>query len=260
MDLYREWCLKLNSRKGFMVPITQFDKIIKDVYDPGYSGIYAYHEEDAKTILAQKCSKGFERFSAVSDTLPIDLDDGDSSLDEVLDTLKGYKYDLWFSGGKGYHIILHHDIQDSVDLPYSHRKWVEDRDIKCDLSLYQHSRIFSLPGRVHPKTKKKKHLIKQVEGDLITIDLVKKPEIEFKFEEGGFEDLHVALLNLANMAIKEPYVGSRHLHYWGVSKDLLRAGFPIEAIEQFMLRINESWDNPKTEEEVIAAVHQATRI
>ena len=256
--LYKEWCSKFNTRCGNMVTLPHLEKIQTTLRDTGYSGIYAFNEEDAKAIINQRSSQGMDRFEVTSSQLPIDLDDGDDSVEDVLKKLEGYKYELWTSGGKGYHIILFHEPITSIDLPYSHRQWIEDIGISCDISLYQHGRIFSMPGRVHPKTKRRKALIRSVEGDLITVKLKQKPELELAFD-GEEEELLTGLLNLVNLATYEPPTGRRHTKIWGTAKDLLRAGFPQDAVEKFILRINEEWKNKKPEEEVLAAINQASR-
>lgn len=261
MIIWREWCSKLHTRCGNMIPDTVLQNIIKSLPDTGYSSIYGFAEEDAIEIRKSGKSRGFDRFDAIGDSLLIDLDDGGVSLPEVEDKIHGHKYDVFTSGGKGLHVVLYHTQIKSKDLPYSHKVWVEGRGITCDLSLYQAGRIVSLPGRVHPKTKKRKSLIKQVDGDLIQITLTPRPEpLQFCFKEETFNAMQVALMNLLNMATYEPVPGNRHTTIWGVTRDLLRAGFPLEAVEAFILKVNDIWIHKKDPDDVIKAVRQATKI
>lgn len=268
MTYYREWSRKFNDRTGTMIPIEQFANIIKHVRDPGYASVYAFKEEDAKQIQESGLSRDFSRFEAFSDTLPLDIDDGGESLPDILDRLSGLKYDLYTSGGKGMHIILHHEPIVSMDLPNSHKNVVESFGIKVTRDknykglkvddLYHHGRILSLLGRIHPKTGKKKELIRSVDGELVHVPITKKdgPKFDFSGIEGSIE---AALLNLLNLKTNPPLNGNRHMRTWQTAMDLLKAGFDIAAIGQFLLVINEQWPEPQPEDEILAAVEQAAR-
>jgi hypothetical protein len=243
-----------------MVELSRLERVLKTVHNPGYSSIYSFDESAAIEIIESKCSRGFDKYVAYSDQLVIDLDDGDATLPDVEAKLVelGYKYDLYSSGGKGYHIILFHELIGSPDLPWSQLRFVDNLGFKCDRSLYQHGRILSLPGRVHEKTKQRKRLLKQVSGSLIEFPLVARPTITPVFEGlCGLDSLQGGLASLIGMSMCEPDIGNRHMSFWTVARDLLRAGLKPETILDVLLRINETWRNKKPPEEVENAVRQA---
>jgi hypothetical protein len=259
MGVWKEWCPQLWDRRGTMVPIEKFDAIIKYIKDPGYSSVYGFDDEAANEIMASGMSRNFGKYSTISNTLSIDLDDAGESLPETLIKLQQFKFELFFSGGKGHHIILHHDSINSKDLPYSHRKWVEDMEIKCDMSLYQAGRILSLPGRIHKKTGKRKELLKVNEGDNIDLKLVPKPEVMFNFSEISESSVKDALAGLWNLSLYEPLEGSRHMTIWKNATELFKAGFQRDAVESFILHISKDWKNSLTEGELTEAIRQAYR-
>ncbi len=259
MKLYREWARQLSARHGTMVPVEQFDRIIKCVRDPGYSSVYAFSEEAAKEIEASGMSRGFDKFETISDTLPIDLDDGGASWPALQERLKGLRYERYFSGSKGMHVILHHEPIQSMDLPYSHKNVVKSFNTAADMTLYQAGRILSLPGRIHPKTKKPKTLIEVVEGDLIEVPLVEKPPVDFNFGETLGGDVEVALFNLLGLQTSPPPDGLKHIRLWQVSTDLFKAGFTHSAVAEFILKIVAGWATNLSEEDIMKPIDQAWR-
>jgi hypothetical protein len=94
---------------------------------PGYSSVYAFYEPDARMIRMQGNSRGFARFPVYAECLILDIDGGDEQMKRVIPKLDamGLGYQVYISGGKGYHIYIPHDPIYSPDLPYSHLKWVE---------------------------------------------------------------------------------------------------------------------------------------
>jgi hypothetical protein len=258
MNQYKEWSKTFNDRTGYMLPVEKFDNIIKFSRDPGYSSLYAFDEVAAKAIISSGVSRGFNQYEAIADHLIVDLDDGMKSLPAVLERFTGLKHEVWSSGGKGFHIYLYHNEIKSIDLPYSHGRWVAERlaGLNYDTSIYRHDRIISLPNRLHPETKKRKSLVSRSDGDLVVIELVKKPEVDFNFE-GSEGEIMNALMNLTNLSAREPSIGDRHQKLWGCAKDLIRCGFEPSAVESFLQHINSTWKNQKEAEEISMAVNQA---
>jgi hypothetical protein len=265
VKLYREWAQRVTSRKGLMVEADLFAQICKVHYDPGYSTVYMFDEEAANEIKESGRSAGLGQYSVFANCVTIDIDApnllaAEADLAGVESKLKerGLAHEVWFSGGKGFHVIIPHELMQSRDLPYSHRKFVEDDlGITCDESLYQHGRLLSLPGRVHPKTRKRKHKLRQVAGDSAVIKIVEKPQLVFDFREGELGDLQMGLNNLATISSKDIYPGGRHQAIWSTAKDLARAGLSRETVLELMIKVNGVWTNQKKDEEVAAAVNQA---
>lgn len=237
-------------------------KRICEQYDPGYATVYAFRKEDALKVKESGSSAGLDKFEVFADCLTLDLDSGDEQLADTEAKLqeKGLKYEVWSSGGKGYHVVIPHEPIWSHDLPYSHRQVVRSLGIESDFTLYQHGRLISLPGRVHPKTGRKKALIKVIAGELIDIPIVKRPKPTFNFEpNGGLNYLQSGLTKALDMTLSEPSPGNRHTRLWAASEDLANAGLEFETVLNIMQEVNASWQNSKEREEVELAVSQAFR-
>ena len=262
MRLYKEWTQVVQKRKGLMLPLESFSKLI-DLANPGYSTVYAFLEEDALQIKEAGHSRNLDQYPVAASELTLDIDNGDAGLTPVVSLLTslGLKHQIWSSGGKGYHVVIPHELILSKDLPYSHRKVVESWGIETDFSLYQHGRLLSLPNRVHPTTKRRKLLVREVEGQLLQVPIIPKPSSPtFNFTMGGgVEELTVALLNLAKITEAAPKEGNRHTTIWGAAKDLFRAGLDIETVYNLLEKVNESWPVPKSPQEVRNAVNQASQ-
>jgi len=250
-------CIEKWKEKKMHCPLCRsiiFPNIIKSTRNNIY-------EKDAKEIITSKSSKGFSRFEVSSDYLLIDIDEGEEALEEAEETIqsKGYGYEVWFSGCKGFHLLLSHQMVSSIHLPYSHKVFVESLGINAD-DIYNHSRLVSLPGRVHPKTGLKKKLIKRVKGCKLSLEVIEKPDIKFDFSSvTNTDELASGFNRVSNMIVKPPKIGGRHVAIWGTSKDLYEGGLPYDVIVEIMIKVNDSWKNPKEEEEVLAAVEQGCK-
>ena len=256
---YKEWARTVHSRSGRMVSMDSLPILLK-LKDPGYASVYMFNEADASQIKHAGHSRGLSNYEVSAYHLILDIDNGEEglSLAEKALTSRGLKYSVWSSGGKGFHVYIPHKLVTSVDLPHSHAKVVEGLGLAVDNTLYQHGRLISLPGRVHPKTKNRKTLIKTVEGSPIDIPIHKKPQMVFDFEDGGGAgELTAALLRVVGIAEAEPSEGNRHTALWGASKDLSDAGLSFQTVLDIMHGVNDQWKRPKAQEEVELAVVQA---
>lgn len=256
---YREWAPRLDARTANMVTLDTLDKIVKHARNPGFSSVYAFNEADAMAIKETGKSRGFDQYKTASDYLPIDLDDGGATLDAVLEKLGEFSYKVYFSGKKGYHIILDHEFIHDSALPFSHRRVIENLDIVCDMTLYQAGRIFRLPNCIHQSTGKRKVLVKENKGKLIEIPLTEKPLMNFSFQADTKEGIPNALSKLWELGASTASEGERHMKVWQASTDLLKAGFEQSAILSMIEHINSSWTSPLSDEEVEMAVNQAAR-
>lgn len=242
-------------RTGNMVPV---DKLAG--FKPaGYRSVYGFSEEDAKLIRLQQSSRGFSRFPVFSDHLILDIDGGDEQMKRVVSRLDelGFAYDVWISGGKGYHIIIPHEGLYSPYLPYSHLFFVEHYGIECDKSVFRHGSLISLPGRISQRTGRPKQFVESVPGDkaevLIVIpDLTNIPVAEDL-------DLAFALRRVCSLAENEPEQGRRHTLLWSVASNCAVSGMSRELCNQLLQEVNASWKNPKDQDEVERAVSQAYR-
>jgi hypothetical protein len=262
---YYEWASQPNRRKGRMVSETELHKIIMNMKDPGYSSVYSFSEEDAKKIKESECSKGLNMYEVASPYLYIDIDsdtlsDSDAKLACISSQLQrnGLGHHIWFSGSKGYHVILEHQYVCDINLPYSQYHFLEEvlKLSHYDKSLYQHGRLISLPGRIHPKTGKRKYLLTYINGGSFTLDIVKKPEPKYDFSKVSI-DLHTALTGVAWLAKADPREGSRHTAIWGAARDCKASGMDYDTTCGLLLEVNRQWSKPKHPEEVRRAIKQA---
>ncbi len=247
-----------------MLPGTAFDTILK-YRDPGYSSVYSFSEEDAKVLLEQESSVGMARFEVGADQLIMDIDTGEEGLEAVGSALakQGILFHVWESGNKGYHVYVPHDPIVDKRLPASHKalakKLLGAALDKIDLTLYQPGRLISLPGRIHPVTRRKKtHLFTSPGEKLTNFDLVEEePKVISNFSMSEPGSLHGALFRLAELAQIAPEAGTRHVRMWSVAKSLRDAGMDFETTLNLVMKVNESWDTPKSQKDVEQAVRGA---
>lgn len=263
--MYVEWTSSVQNRKGRMVPLDALP-ILLDQRDPGYASLYWFKEEDAKTLQDAESSKGMNRFDVGGKYLIMDLDDGDRYLEVIENKLnqENLSYEVWFSGGKGYHIYIPHQFIISAHLPNSHKMAVldlfPDAAEMVDMTLYQAGRLLSLPGRIHPKTGLKKRLIKTCLGKAYVLQIVEQDRSMLDFVVSYHDnDLAKGLDNLLHLALQSPSIGGRHTALWGAAKDLARSGLDVQTVYNLLSEVNKLWENPKTPEEVLNAVNQAFR-
>ena len=262
MKLYKEWCSRTNVRCGRLVEVSAVERISYMYHSPGYCGVYSFDAETADVIKASGHSKGWSNYKVYSDRLYIDID-SDNPLKSA-DMLRAYSqvlyekgigHDVYFSGCKGYHIVVCHQLVGSMDLPYSHQKYIQGLGFEVDTSIYRHSGLIALPGRIHHKTGKKKVFLYRVEGNDIELEIVARPVVDVQFNlSAGTSDLGRALLNLQGLHFSPPKVGDRHMAIFGLARDLFSTGLSASTVEELILALNQQWPSPKTEEEVLAAI------
>jgi hypothetical protein len=246
-----EWCARPNSRSGIMVPEENLQKFIDAKSSSGFRSVYGFHPTHAKIIKARGNSKGFREFPCYADQLVIDIDNGDEGKIDAEAKIKaaGLGYRLYFSGGKGYHFIIPCSPLYSYHTPYSHMKYVESLGLETDQSVYRHSSLISLEGRVHPKTKKLKRFLEEVSGKTAEIKIVQPPQFignipeDYNVLSDGFE-------RAAGLVGMEPNIGGRYMDLWRCIKCFSDAGIAPEVAEEIAHAINDSWDNPKEMDEM----------
>jgi hypothetical protein len=254
---YREWCLKPHHRKGCMLPLDVIAKFER-APDAGYMSVYMFDAESAAAIKAAKSSAGLARFPVYADSLTLDLDKGAEQLERVERKLQGLGYRVYESGGKGFHVVIPlTGIVFGTNVPYSQRKWVEQLDVDADLSLYQAGHIISLPGRKHAKTGRRKALVKEIDGEPLQLELCNAPAPMFSISDADQSELERGLWKLIGILKQEPGVGNRHIALWSTAKHFADAGLEYDTALDLLQEVNNSWQDPKTSEEVLAAVQQA---
>lgn len=265
MNLFVEWTQIPQNRKGRMISLTALGKIMQN-HDPGYCSVYMFSEKDAKKIIDSMNSKGFDNYSLFSKFLVLDIDNGDEGLQYVEAHLakSNLGYEVWSSGGKGYHIYIPHKLVESPFLPNSHKfaviDLIPDAHEVVDMSLYQAGRLLSLPGRIHPKTKNRKVFMREVLGAPLILRIIPPSNFKSKFEASySDQPLSRGLERALNLCLQPPSIGNRHTALWGAAKDLAESGLDHRTVLTIIHKVNQSWTSPKDVEEVEQAVNQAFR-
>jgi hypothetical protein len=257
-DLFVEWVPSNLYRSGNMVPVSALPQILAYT-NPGFATVYKFAYDDAMRIRINGSIRGFSSSVVTASAVTLDIDDP-KDINEVttkLDSL-GLGYHVWDSG-RGFHVVIPHEVISDALLPYSHRCWVEQLDLPVDYSLYQHARILRLPGQVNPKTGRPKQLVRSVWGMEPVIKIVEKPVFNFK-PNGGLTTLASALNRLQRLASTEPLPGNRHTQLWGTAKEAFEANLSYSSTLEILQEVNATWQNPKPAEEVELAVQQAYKI
>ena len=225
--------------------------------DPGYASVYMFKAEDAKRIRSNGSSRGLKGLVVAADAVTLDVDNP-NDINQVLEKLDSLNlgYEVWDSG-RGYHVVIPHDLIEDENLPYSHKCWVDALGLPVDPTLYQHSRILRLPGTINVKTGRRKQLIERVSGMKPTIEIRTPPTFNLKPETFGLKTIEVVLNQFQRLAASEPVQGNRHTRIWSAAHSAAEAGLSYSTALELLTEINLAWKNPKTTSEVEAAVQQA---
>ena len=261
---YAEYTLQPYLRKGVMVPVTALPSLYQRE-DAGYSSYYWFTEEDAKQITAQGNAKNLNRFSVYTKYLVIDIDREDNPQLATDDMHRyasdiaemGLKHSIWVSGGKGYHIYIHCEPMEGIDVPYSQLQWVKARGWRVDETLYQHARLLSNPGRKSVKTGVRKHKIGDFDGKLLYVPRVAPPVRDISPEPITSGDLcRVSLYRIQKTFESQP--SSRHTALWSVAGACAEAGMPLNLCTELLEWMNKAcWEIPKDFPGLKRAVEQA---
>ena len=250
--LYREWAQSVKSRKGRMVSEKAINTLLK-IPDPGFVSVYQFDKVAANQISANGHSRGMDQFAVYSSNLTFDIDTGMEGLTAVCSALEvqGLGFVIYESGGKGYHVVLDHDEICGKDVPYSHKLAAQTilgpAVEHIDMTLYQHSRLISLPGRIHPVTRRRKKFCVAVRGKMAIVELVEKPENGYVslFEDVQVDGTSRALCQALDLTLSPPESGGRHKALVMLTFRLLEAGFSPDASQEILERVNETWPEQK---------------
>jgi hypothetical protein len=230
---------------------------VEKLPDEGFRSVYEFTADAARTIRASGNSKGMDKYAVHSDTLFIDLDDGDKSLKLAMDWVvsTGAAFDVYSSGGKGYHFHVKIDGMDGLSVPRSQEVYASKLPFPTDLSLYRSGSLFALPGRRHRKTGKRKALVERIEGGFLKIPAVApKPMLDFSGLDGGISPVLSALKCAELLLTNPPINGQRHNRLWQFGLRCMEAGLSSSAAVQLADLANDTWAEPKEEDELIRAV------
>lgn len=233
--------------------------------NPGYSSVYMFMQDDAEAISRAGHSRGLDQYAVASEHLVFDIDTGLEGLEVVGSALRDRElaFEIWSSGGKGFHVYVPHALAHSIHLPYSHLEAAREiAGTSIDETLYQHGRLISLPGRIHPKTRNKKKLLKTIKGNELSLELRTTPiKPIFNIEVETDQDLlYSGLTRAAELVRFPPFPGNRHTRIWSISETLAQAGLSYDTVLNLMTEINETWEHQKSSTELELAVQQAFKL
>ncbi len=270
---FHEYALKPELRNGCMVNRNS----ALDFYnrpDSGYFSVYLFDSAATFSIRAQGNSQGLGRFPVYSDRLWLDID-AQNSLPQEIERVKAYVRELtrqfqlfdfdftvWDSGSKGFHICIKIEPMLGKDVPWSQLTYVQQNlKVLCDYSLYQHGRLLSNPGRVHPKTGRRKTKVYSYQGKtILSIPIVSAPlRPDVDSDSLTNADLgRIALNRVSSMLLDAPLPGMRHTTLWSTASQCLEAGLNEDTVFGLLSWANKMLPEPKTDEEVRRCVTQAT--
>ena len=249
MEIFYEVTGSVNVRLGHLI-----EKSLLSFYK-GFRTVYGFQEDSLEYFREIGGVRGTKGLQVYGDELFIDIDNDDQEAEKVFKILveRGYRFEMYFSGSKGYHFLLFHEPMISSSLPHSHKKWVESHDIRCDWSIYQSGRLIRLPGTIHQKTGKEKVLIESNEGSLIQVPLIEAPIAQPSYSslEDGSEANLLALSSLLNRFVEIPIgEGCRNNRLFSIGKSFFSSGMSGEATQEFLELLNSLIESPIPDEEL----------
>lgn len=269
---YHEHTQSPEKRTGLMVPRSALPDFFR-LPDSGYCSVYAFSEEAKWAVRAQGDATNLSRFPVYSDRLWIDIDGADSSETEVARVAaytrqltkqfiaQDLNFSVWSSGSKGFHVCIKIIPMLGKDVPYSQLRYVQDTlKVVSDFSLYQHARLLSNPGRLHPKTGRRKTKVYEHQGTtILSIPMLVAPsKLDVDSDSLTDSDLgRIGFQRLAAFIQDTPLAGMRHTKLWSLASGLLEAGMSRELVFMNCSYVNKFLPDPKTDEEVLRAVTQA---
>lgn len=253
--LYLEHTDQVFNRSAKMVEETKIQGMT------GFRSIYKFDENAAKDIISSGVSRDFKRFDLYSDELIIDIDLLDSKIiSKVLNRCKsdGFNCKLFFSGCKGYHIIIETTLKKaaSKDMTYTQQRIIAKLlPDGYDRSIYRSNSLIRLPGTIHEKTGKSKQLLEVVSGNyLLDYDIeVNNATYIRQIDIGPYNELKDALDKVAN-SLGNCQIGGRYHTIFFASVELLKSGLSPSSTEELISIMNASWGKDKKD---LKEVHRA---
>jgi len=170
-DKYYLYTPTVSSRRT----IRQANKILP-IEREAYSSLFYYGAEMKEYYMSENTVSGYSD-KVYGEYFILDIDDEDVDAltircERFFEDIKDLKYYLWFSGNKGFHVYIPKEyvnypinLEDKWNIA-SHLFAQKIRELypeikdSVDLSVYDKVRIFRLPFSIHPKSGRKKALIK----------------------------------------------------------------------------------------------------
>lgn len=210
----------------------------------GFRSVYMFGDAAYNQIKEQNAVRSLSKFPVYSDTLFVDFDDGDASIEsfkKILNTSK-IEWKMYFSGSKGYHFHVPIEPMWGKHVPHSQKEFIRGLGVTtADTSIYKHTGLFRLPGTYHKSTGNPKELVDSSEGNTLNLPYI-EPEASFDVITGAVGELAKALNWGYSTVIEEPGEGSRHNSLLAVAKHLIAAGASMDTTYEMCLLIHNTWE------------------
>jgi hypothetical protein len=218
----------------------------------GFRSVYLYDEDTYKFIVEQNAVRALDRFPVYSDTLFVDFDDGDASIDRFKSILNSCKvaWEMYFSGSKGYHFHIPIEPMYGVHVPYSQKQFILGLGIEtADTSIYKHTGLIRLKGTWHHVTNRQKELVESSQGDVLRIPDIENALSDVYMVESSSIELLAALNRAYEYTLDEPGVGSRHSSLLALAKHLTAAGATYDTVFDMCRLVHNTWEGQYDEAE-----------
>ena len=141
-----------------------------DLPTSGFVSVYAVSACDAEAIERTRTTAGFKGV-VFSTTLLVDCDTEEASnVVEGRLRQKALAYSKFLTGNRGAHFEIPRLTEPSHLLPQLDKAWVAANLPEADLSLYTHLHLIRRVGAVHEKTKERKILVHEQNGEVLTAE------------------------------------------------------------------------------------------
>lgn len=229
----------------------------------GFRSVYLYPAEAVRHMIEKGAVRGINQFPVYSDTLFVDFDDGDASIEKMIKILEsaGVAYEMFFSGSKGYHFHVPIKPMFGTNVPYSQKQFILGLGISsADTSIYKHTGLFRLPGTWHQVTGNPKESIRKNPGKELTIPLVQPSVRVSEVVSGSAAELVAGFNRAIDFTLAEPGPGARHNSLLSIAKHLLSAGASVNTVQEICQLVHENWEQKyESEEKVYEAVERAVQ-
>lgn len=193
----------------------------------GFRSVYSYSKEIVEQIQLTGSTSGLRGTPVYSDTLFVDFDGTDPTplIDHLLS--EGIAFEQYDSGNRSVHLHIHTEPIYGVWVPAAHKKWIKQHGPGADMSFYNPSGQYRLPGTYHVKGGGKcKELVRSVAGKRLVLVEPEREEMPPPIvRDGSKEQLFIAL-----QLQRRP--GQRSPHIWLLGKLACEVGLTYnEAVE-----------------------------
>jgi hypothetical protein len=208
----------------------------------GFSSVYGFPDETQACIESIESIRGINGLPLYSDMLYLDFDseDGVEEAEAMLQGM-GVGFKKYTTGNRGCHFHIPTVPITSPILPSIHKAFVDNHFPKADLSLYKYSGLIRNVGTWHIKNPgKRKLLVKEVVGSLLTIEIVPPKDrgrIKFVYEE---LDQTEADFLLGTMLLKEIHEGKRNNTVYMMAFLAKTAGMDYTEAEDLLGKYNQT--------------------